>query len=1571
MERSGDDEPRRSSSSRVHRVADFAKWATRVAEEAAADAASASSSVDWRRERRRRKAAKSVAATTAVPVGSTTTAAGSHQDAGAAERVAGGDEADRLGADRDDPGSDHSVQIGARAHRTASAGGGSRVTATSDDAVGDDARSDAAERVARRDEADRLGAERDDPGSEHSVQIGARAHRTASAGGGFRVTATIDDAVDDDAQNDAESQRQLWSAAAPKAARHSRAPANDDLQRKRKRALTADRGRRVLGSRRSDELRGILKNIDDTRFGVAGAPRRSAEAGVRLVRPRSTVGTGSARSDGALPAGACSAASEATRQRDRWIHELEQKGVDVRGDGSPEQLARLGSQRQRAEAYAAAAARATPGGGDRPTPVALGSSIPEGLEARAAAAMSLDELVKLPTYSMARIASETDDFVRRAPFPITNVSPAAEPMPTPTQHASRVLCPNWRPSSLTDVYTPEGVRLIMGWFTEMQAYEDNGKRKGGRGLRRPTDLILGDEYVQPDARGRPWYLLDHVRSGGAAPIVPLEEAKPLAPAIDAKRVRELGRDYHDKRVLDQLCDGHRNMSRCPPVTVLSANHSGALRFHEAVAKQFTDDSAPDVGWLQPVVDAERPLILELDGERVALTGFVATCPARIEPCNGVQQNNKVRTTTDKSWPKLEVLPDGSDELAVNPLIALDELAKSEFPKTTQFAAATAVMMQAEPRTTAADRNTAAAADPDDFVHLWKIDLQSAYRFWHNHPHELWMYGKQWDGRGYLDCRTQFGDASMVQDFSRFTDYFLWLLRRLRDGDERLRSECSSFGAPLWRAIDSVPKSKAYSKWKEDRTAAGLSGADLALTFEAGYIDDIFGCALGANRAEAMRDLAVGLARFLGFEVAPKKIAGPDVCMTVLGASLDLATKLLTLDPDKAASYREQVTAARGRKSMRLTDFLSITCKLVHAAQYRPAGRPYLTCMFTAMRQCAKRNATRVRIGRGVQRDLGWWQRALAVPNDGVAFFPLNHFPPSGSVDLLEFAYDASGIEGLGAAMLREDGNGEMVCYFIEHAWTDFEKRYHINVKEGLAGYAALTSFYPIAPHRHALAHGDNTTETTTSATNKSRSALQSVVLQHRADFAIQTGVVTRIRRVTSKDNVLADPVSRLALETFKEEARKLGAKKFVRLPMAPEATALIAALGGRLAELEEDGDPTSGTASSVAEVMAREQRYIDMKGDDEPEPNASEPTDEPTAARWGFMSGFCGADSMSFAARELGGTPVAGFDVDETVQNLWSGRTGIPCWGEFSSVLDAAADGLLDDLVSSILIYISGSPCPDFSSAGCGRGLLGETGSLWLDDCELGIRLRPPVIIREMVTGIFDVDGGSPFWAAVDRYRDAGYAVGWSVRMARRHGDPTSRRRVFLVAVLPECMREGVTAANFFTVEGTSSDEVMVETCLDGEPEEGLVVPADDVTALPMRDVDGYDGPRLVGTIGIGGMGWSVYDATGPAVTMKTWGQGPGGATAVYRDSAGRFRRLSPWEAMKTHSFPADFIAYLRDEVKLDWESAYRLCGNSIPIAMLSDVVRHIVTDVIKPQVVAAAAAANEHRSAPSKPTKA
>ena len=147
-------------------------------------------------------------------------------------------------------------------------------------------------------------------------------------------------------------------------------------------------------------------------------------------------------------------------------------------------------------------------------------------------------------------------------------------MPPVPDAAASVADPAWRPKSLTDVYTPEAVRRIMRWFDDMRVYEANGISKGGSGLRRPDDLILDDEYVQPAARGRAWYLLDHVRSGGVEPIVPLEEAAPLPPVIKSERVRKLGEHYHDKRVLDQLCDGHRpprTSQADTPVTLVHSN----------------------------------------------------------------------------------------------------------------------------------------------------------------------------------------------------------------------------------------------------------------------------------------------------------------------------------------------------------------------------------------------------------------------------------------------------------------------------------------------------------------------------------------------------------------------------------------------------------------------------------------------------------------------------------------------------------------------------------------------------------------------------------------------------------------------------------------------------------------------------------------------------------------------------------------------------------------------------------------------------------------------------------------
>ena len=97
--------------------------------------------------------------------------------------------------------------------------------------------------------------------------------------------------------------------------------------------------------------------------------------------------------------------------------------------------------------------------------------MPEGLEAAAAASLSLDDTIKLPSYSMARVANESDEFVIRAPFPVTNVSPAADPMPPVPDANATTNDPEWRSTSLLDVYTEDGVRTIMNWFAEMEKYQ--------------------------------------------------------------------------------------------------------------------------------------------------------------------------------------------------------------------------------------------------------------------------------------------------------------------------------------------------------------------------------------------------------------------------------------------------------------------------------------------------------------------------------------------------------------------------------------------------------------------------------------------------------------------------------------------------------------------------------------------------------------------------------------------------------------------------------------------------------------------------------------------------------------------------------------------------------------------------------------------------------------------------------------------------------------------------------------------------------------------------------------------
>ena len=1096
------------------------------------------------------------------------------------------------------------------------------------------------------------------------------------------------------------------------------------------------------------------------------------------------------------------------------------------------------------------------------------------------------------TFSTTRLASEDPAKIMRADFPQVCQSPPKEVPPLSGYQSNPSA---YRPANLEGVFTPLGLAVIREWIQDVKMYE--AAMRLNSATRRPPDIFLDDSvHLLPQARGTTWYFVDFLR--GTGPIIPLAEAQLPAPQLSGERFTELAQGYHDHAMLDRVVKGHRDLSQMPPTTVLSANHAGAFRHVDAVSASFESESSPEKGWyLGPLP-------------------FLPCYPCRVIPSNAVEQPGKVRVTTDQSWPH-----DGS---SMNDGIDLAAIGELKFCTVRQLARAAAILRQAEdegrPVPTFSDTTDPLSDEFADSPHafLFKIDLTAAYRQLHIHPTDLWKRVKSWDAQLYLDVRGQFGDASQVEGFQAITNFVIWLINRIVDGDKQLRDKCP-FLKPYYNILDTRPSTPGLDRWLSER--ASLDPEQSRLHFLEGYLDDYMGAVFGRRRAFALMTMTSKLLQYLGFPLKAEKESPPSRAMVALGALVDLNSGRVALDRERAARYRTLVKHSSERKSMRLDEFRSLAGKLVNAAQYHVAGRVWLVSIFTALRASLRRSKRRVFLGPGVKRELDWWQRALKN-STGIALFPIESFPDDGSSDLLEYFFDASSSWGMGGATLLPNGDGTSTCFYFQHPWSAAQSSWHINVMETVAGFTSLSVFHPLAQTQFALEHGDNRTANASAERNSTPNELIAEVLRRRAVYVAENGVVCKQRYVPSQENELADPLSRgrskKCMRKFMRAAARLGASRFVRIAVPSSIDDMLNAM--------VDGD----THVDLADEAPLARHHVVPPDDN---------------AEFGVVSGFCGIDAASHAASELNGKPIAAFDNNGLVRQLWTEWHGIPCWGDFDHVLESARAGNLSWLLERHrhVFYVAGTPCPDWSSAGLGRGVDGNSGHLFIRNIELALLIGFPVIIKEQVPGILEVANGYYLELAISMLRKAGYVASWKILQANRHGDPTSRRRVFIVAVLPGYLKDNIGADDLLPHEGpadSSERAAGLVGILDAEPDPNFIYTGD-YRRLQQRIPDpAYDGPQLWATVGNGGIGHHIYNANGPTVTLKTWGEGPGGETGLYWDGV-RIRTLSPTECLKAHSFPEDFRDFLISK-NLHPTQYFRLVGNSIPVLMLRSVMSHV-----------------------------
>lgn len=119
----------------------------------------------------------------------------------------------------------------------------------------------------------------------------------------------------------------------------------------------------------------------------------------------------------------------------------------------------------------------------------------------------------------------------------------------------------------------------------------------------------------------------------------------------------------------------------------------------------------------------------------------------------------------------------------------------------------------------------------------------------------------------------------------------------------------------------------------------------------------------------------------------------------------------------------------------------------------------------------------------------------------------------------------------------------------------------------------------------------------------------------------------------------------------------------------------------------------------------------------------------------------------------------------------------------------------------SLVGFIGGPPCPDFSVAGKNRGRDGDNGKLSLSYVQLIISMKPDFFLFENVKGLWRTTRHREFYEELKRkLHHAGYSTTERLTNALEYGAPQDRDRILLFGVKKELLgnsRKGNSLLNF------------------------------------------------------------------------------------------------------------------------------------------------------------------------------
>jgi len=604
--------------------------------------------------------------------------------------------------------------------------------------------------------------------------------------------------------------------------------------------------------------------------------------------------------------------------------------------------------------------------------------------------------------------------------------------------------------------------------------------EGEAGTQAPIDLHIPSARMRPEARAlAPW------RTGGdfaasPQPVTQLEAAAGACPPACGLRAHVFAEFAAggDEEIAAELPWGLEDDAAGLDV-YLAFHHPSCSLFPEAVAAVLeAEGQGPGgTGWLQDM-------------------GSTPYVPLRCVPKGVVDQVHKKRVVTDHTYPF-------GFGISANDGVGIGHLPEIKLSSGVKYAHAVAVMKSAGVG-----------------VLMWKRDAVSAYRQVPINPKDLWKCGLVGRSGTLVDVRLSFGARMAPNKFQRL------MMVVVRVAMRRIR------------AFDAAhpPTDPGVVEWLQARREA-LGDAQARLAAVVQYIDDSLGCSVndvidatgrgrGVHHAEifdaALAEAGVAMAE------GEKRVDSADE-VEALGVMVSAAEECVYYPEKKKERLRQRmeallaVAAAGGRVSR--AEVESVAGKQKWVAHIAPSLQPRLTSAF-AMAHAKGRPATVVPSVAFIDDQNHILAALDTLPRRPLS--PRSEFVPLDDGESTVIFQDASGTWGIGGFFV----DGQEMVYFAEPYPTDVatamaERRLSIGPAELAAELAAVL----LALERRLTApyftdFTDNESARVAATKGTSSSPTMGLLAHALAAATTRAGVVLRTVRVTTKENAVADGLSR-------------------------------------------------------------------------------------------------------------------------------------------------------------------------------------------------------------------------------------------------------------------------------------------------------------------------------------------------------------------------------------------------------------------------------------------------------------